>query len=597
MATTTGIMASFPVHQYPHPLPNQEAALTRIERVLGDRHGVVTLEVPTGSGKTAVGFTFLMHLAKQGKSPLFYVVPTKTLVEQVKLLHPEVTVALGRNAHDCLYYPGQGLKADEIPCALLTKCPHRVDQQTGALFEPGAVACPYLLQKYEAKQANIVVCTTAFYLFTQLFSKEWQQPAGLVVDEAHRIAQIVRGCLSFEISDWHILQAADLLMTVGAQEHQFLRAFLRKLIHIVGGKPRAKKVLLADEEIASLYEALLPIDPNRIREQVGAAIARGAIKPIEHREVLNQIQVLIRDLRRYLASFEFSLPAQRRHALNYTYAFHEPVRGGDQRVHHKVVVRSYHVAPLIERILGARTVAFSATIGDERIFGNETGIKGSFERLPAAFDSCKTRVFMPVDTPNLASRERKKSDVGTTLRMFARACRRFAAKGHRSLVVVVSEVERQQFLELAQQERVNVISYGNGVASKDAASRFKSGEGDVLLGTVANYGEGIDLPRETAPVIFFLRPSYPRPDDPQTVFEERRFGGSRWGLWNWRVMVEALQVRGRNIRSENDLGVTFFGTQQFRRFLFHALPDWLKPAYRGEKTFDQCVKEAMELLG
>ena len=62
-------------------------------------------------------------------------------------------------------------------------------------------------------------------------------------------------------------------------------------------------------------------------------------------------------------------------------------------------------------------------------------------------------------------------------------------------------------------------------------------------------------------------------------------------------MLEMLQVRGRNIRSEDDLGVTFLISQQFRRFAFGTLPEWLQPAYHGEKTFEQCVKDAMELLG
>ena len=128
------------------------------------------------------------------------------------------------------------------------------------------------------------------------------------------------------------------------------------------------------------------------------------------------------------------------------------------------------------------------------------------------------------------------------------------------------------------------------------AKRFGAGEGDCLVGTTANYGEGVDLPKQIAPVIFCLRPGYPNPFDPQTGFEERRFGKRRWQLWNWRVMIELLQVRGRNIRSETDLGVTFLISQQFRRFAFGSLPEWLKLAYRGEWTFEECIADAEKLL-
>lgn len=149
---------------------------------------------------------------------------------------------------------------------------------------------------------------------------------------------------------------------------------------------------------------------------------------------------------------------------------------------------------------------------------------------------------------------------------------------------------------LCEEESVRAISYGNGVKPREALLEFKSGGADVLVGTVANYGEGIDLPRQIAPAIFFLRPGYPRPDDPGTVFEEKRYGSNRWKLWNWRVIVEALQVRGRNIRSSEDLGVTIFVSQQFRRFLKVSLPEWLQSSYCGDKQWDKIIMEAKKLL-
>jgi Rad3-related DNA helicase len=182
------------------------------------------------------------------------------------------------------------------------------------------------------------------------------------------------------------------------------------------------------------------------------------------------------------------------------------------------------------------------------------------------------------------------------LRRIAKAAKRFALQGHRSLVIVASSEERDKFMMLSKEEGLISITYGNGLRPREAANRFRLGEGECLVGTAANYGEGLDLPRQTAPVIFYYRPSYPRPDDPATVFEERRFGGARWKLWNWRVMVNLLQARGRNIRSETDLGVTFLISQQFRRFAFPALPKWLQPAYRGEWTFEQCMEDAERLF-
>ncbi len=100
-----------------------------------------------------------------------------------------------------------------------------------------------------------------------------------------------------------------------------------------------------------------------------------------------------------------------------------------------------------------------------------------------------------------------------------------------------------------------------------------------------------------APIIWFLRPGYPRPDDPLTQFEAKRFGNRRWQRWQYKVAIQALQVRGRNIRSTTDIGVTFFISQQFRNFLFGSLPKELQDkAYRGQFSFDECLKDADRLL-
>jgi Rad3-related DNA helicase len=255
------------------------------------------------------------------------------------------------------------------------------------------------------------------------------------------------------------------------------------------------------------------------------------------------------------------------------------------------------VAGLIRKILSPFTVAFSATIGNNEIFGLETGIEAPFKSIDSQFPIDNTRIYLPSDTPNLAMNERSRRDLTQTLRKIARACARFKKSGHRCLVVTVSNAERDKFMMMALEEGFQAISYGNGVTAKAAAQDFKDGKGDVLVGTAANYAEGIDLPKQIAPIIFFLRPGYPNPRDPGTQFEERRFGTARWQLWNWRVMLQALQVRGRNIRSKSDVGVTFFMSQQFRRFLHASLPHWLSNAYCGEKPFEDCLADAEKLLG
>ena len=579
------------------------------------QNGSAIIESSTGTGKTAVEYAITKAAESEGRKPVFLIVPNKTILEQIANEFPSAfKVALGRSEHPCLAYHDEkeeltpdfvrrlygdpeAIRADQIPCSFLRDCPHRVDQVTGETFEPGSAPCPYYQQKFEAKQGGVVLATMSFYLFTQLFSREWELPETLVIDEAHRLPDVFRNALSYEITDWHLGQSVELLRRIGSNAVDAVDEFRRKLIHTAKKRPAHQPVLLEDAELRKFIAILEQIDGKGLEREIRQALREGRISAVEDRVTLKKLETFVRDLRRYLHSFEYSLDSPpNRHALNYTYAFYKEERGENDRVQYKLVVRSYYVAGLIKKVLSPQTVAFSATIGNPEIFGHETGLVAPFLSLESGFPSENCRIFVPSDTPDLSWNKSTAKSLTNALRRIAKTVKRFADNGHRSLVVTVSNAERDEFLLLAGAEGVTPISYGNGVTAKTAALMFRDGQGDCLVGTAANYAEGVDLPGGIAPVIFFLRPGFPSPRDPATEFESRRFGSARWRLWNWRVMLQALQTRGRNIRSSKDLGVTFFVSQQFRRFVFASLPKWLEKSYQGEKTWDQCVKETEELL-
>lgn len=600
MVSFEELYESFPWDQYPEMKPNQRQALEFIAGKIGN----IIIQAPTGTGKTIIGKTFLQANINTGAGQGFYIVPTKTLVDQVHALHPDTHRMYGRHEYACLYYPDQTppYRADEIPCLLLRECSHRVDQETGQPFVPGAALCPYYLARYQAKQADsgIVICTMAFYLFTHLFNREDERPAALVIDEAHNIAKVVRSALSFEISDYHLQRAVEVLDAIGSSETEGLDRFLQAMLRIVRERQPGTRTLLEEFEVQELVEQLEPIDAGEIRRALEQGLTSGEIDEISDREVLNQIYRLIFDLRRYLRSLHYAMEDEGRYPLNYVVSFwleDEQMRER-QRIQHKLIVEPYYVAPLVRRLLAAdTTLAYSATIGNPQYFGYETGITGSYLSLGSDFPPTHTRIYVPTDTPRLNYSSRRHRDIGKAFRWIAQACRRFVDEGFRSLVVVVSEAERRRFLEYCQRHGVNAISYDDSVAPRGAAAEFKEGQGEVLVGTGANYAEGLDLPRGLAPVIFYLRPAYPFPEHPLVQFEQRRFGrNTARGLQQWRVTNDALQVRGRNIRSYDDLGVTFFVSTQFQEWLYPGLPDWLKPAYRGKFTFEECVEDALEVM-
>lgn len=588
------LLQCFPYDRYRKPRDGQLLAFEEME----GRDGSIILESPVGTGKTGVGYTYCVSLLQAGAKQVFYTAPNKALVEQIHTLHPDVSVVYGRNEHPCLYYEDEDLRADDIPCSMLSDCPHRVDQETGLTHTHGAAPCPYLEQKFKAKRKRgIIVCTNAFFLFSVLFSEEFS-PDGVAIDEAHRFAASIRSVLSTEITDWKVQRAVDVLDEVSPRQCEQLARFLASMKRMVRYHAMGRETLLEEDQVGRLYDALMTVNPLALEGEVRRAIEKGKLDRRKDREVIKQVEDIARSVRRFQHALRYAMSGQTRRGepLNFVFAFGKTEMGDRDKVQYKVVVKDYYVVPIIQKLLPKNVLVQSATITDPELFAFETGIKGRFVSIPSSFPVEHARIYMPTDVPNLAEKSARRQDKTKTLRLVAKTASRFARKGHRSLVIVVSNAERDKFLQLAKEEGLDALSYGNGLSARECAARFRNGEGECLVGTSANFGEGLDLPKQTAPVTFHLRPGYPRPDDPQTVFEDRRFRNRRWALWNWRVMVEMLQVRGRNIRSEKDLGVTFLMSQQFRRFAFGSLPDWLRPAYRGQQTFEACVKDAMNLL-
>jgi Rad3-related DNA helicase len=575
--------------------PNQGAILSILQET--QKGGI--FEAPTGDGKTALAYTILkaIRTANDDKGIYFFLSPNKAQVDQAKLLYPEFSVVYGRSEYDCLYYE-DSYKADEIPCSLLKDCPHRVNQQTGETHEVDAHRCPYLDTKWKVKQGNLISATVSFYLFTALFSREWEDVRAVVVDEAHQLPEIIRNALSYEISDYHLLQIESFLKENGIEEYKVFRKFINAMMEILEERRKNVETLLNDKQLRRLLKIISEIDANKIQKKVSDVIKTKKPSSDDEIDLLKKLEMVVRDLRRYVKSFEFALESDERYPLNYVYGTMQEVE--DDLIRYTLNIKCYYVAPIIAKIMPKLVVALSGTIGNEHPFRVQTGWKEDkmpFYQFESSFPIQNRKIFIPTDAADLSVSHQRKGDKSKTLRKIAKACRIFANNNLRSLVLVVSDEERQKFLKVAEEEGVTVVTYGNGIKAKEAARFFKEGSGMVLLGSMAQYGEGIDLPNGIAPIIFSLRPSYPPPTDPKAQFEKRRFGeGGTWGIWIWREMLRIVQNSGRNIRSIDDKGVTFCMSSQYRKFTYAGLPKWLKPAYVYKLSFEECIEDTLRLM-
>lgn len=583
----------FPYAIHPKMHGNQNQAFKNNE----EAGGPTMQELPTGSGKTAYGFTVLRALrAKYGDGTYFYVTPNKALVDQVKGLYPEFHVVYGRNEYDCQYYEEPKYKADQIPCSLLGDCPFRVDQETGATYEAGVTPCAYLHAKYVAKQSTLVVCTLSFYLFTTMFSNEWGEIKGVVVDEAHLMPDIIREALSYEITDSHLRGIVDFLHESGIEQWKIFDQFHKQMVHSVARHGNLNP-LLDDYEIEGFIKTLQSIKRTALETEIKKVLARKRIDDKDKIEVIKKLEMIIRDLYRYTKSFEYSIASQGRSALNYTYAYLKHRKGDKENMENVLYVKCYFVPPIIKKIFPAEaTYYMSATFGNIDAFRMATGITVPFYAHRSEFPVENARIYLPIDVEDLSQNKSRRNSKTKTLKRIIEACAKFAKHGHRSLVLVVSDEERNRFLQLSKDSGLSVLTYSDELKPKVCIQEFKKGVGDVLLGTMAQYGAGIDLPDEIAPIIFALRPAYAPPNDPKSLYEEKRFKNSRWVLWNAKEMNRILQVRGRNIRSVNDRGVTFCMSAQYRKIVLRSLPKWLEDAYVYKKTFEEAIDDAIVLL-
>jgi Rad3-related DNA helicase len=606
-------------------------------------HGSCIIEGPTGLGKSAVEYTLAHAAASQLGGPVFWVAPTRALVGQIASEFPNVIVAYGRNEHPCLWAAEEftcppspritrqeaadlqmdpdALRVSEVANSVCQRCPHYVDPQTGKTARSRTLVCSYYQQRWAVSQADVVLCTMSFYLFSRGLSRANSDDGpctALVIDEVHRLAEVVRFSLSYEITDSHLVASIDLLSRLGQQVEtevealkKFLRAF-RRLATARGRKSKAER-LLDDDELERLINILDPIDTDALDEKVTAAISRGVFQLPQDQSALRQIEILARDLRRYTQSFQFSLDqvtkaGHTRPRSSFTCSFfteddeedQSPLQGDRRRRPKrscKLVVHCAHVAPLVRsRLLAPLTFSLSATIGDAGTFGFITGIKAPILRLESDFPIKSRRIYTPTDTLNLSFRSSSRNKP-RALRQIARSCSWLGKKGFRSLVIVVSEDERARFMRMAREESLQVATYGNGATPRETLAHFRDSADTTLLGTGAHFGMGIDLPHGTAPVIFLLRPGNPIPHSPEETFRRRRFGDrGAWRIANYSVQQQIAQAVGRNIRCETDRGVTICVDSRFRESVYPALPHWLRPAYQGELTLEKCLEDAVRLL-
>lgn len=146
------------------------------------QRGIVLLQAPTGSGKTAIA------KALGRDRSLTTLVRTKNLQLENYGRTYEFDVLFGRSNYDCIHPDTQGGNASD--CMYnddgMHSCPHSED-------------CPYLLQKMRVKGSSLRSLNYAYWLMAQWPRQEVSQI--LVMDEADELPEIVSDWASCTITE------------------------------------------------------------------------------------------------------------------------------------------------------------------------------------------------------------------------------------------------------------------------------------------------------------------------------------------------------------------------------------------------------------
>lgn len=177
----------------------QKKALAGIDQARKERKKFVLLELPTGTGKSAVGFAATKWASTWGNGG--YILSTQKALTAQYMRDFEGLGLLelrGRSSYQCRDF--------------------RTNCEVGATLRGKNVSvcaqCPYKAAKDEFVSQKIGVTNFDYFLAETLYSGQLPKRSMLVIDEGHILEQKLLGFTDFEISSWHLQKYSLAIPTI-----------------------------------------------------------------------------------------------------------------------------------------------------------------------------------------------------------------------------------------------------------------------------------------------------------------------------------------------------------------------------------------------
>jgi ATP-dependent DNA helicase DinG len=539
----------FPLKSY---RPLQKTAIEKCLKAFNDGVKFVFLEAPTGSGKSAIGFT-MAQMAQNA----YYICPQKFLQDQLSTDfgdvgkhvgdHWPMVELKGRNAYPCNYWERALQDEDfewgktesemnEKRTRYLDLAQQRLGCDKGQCKRGGKSKlpycenhCPYLNQMNKAKASKICLMNFHSFLFQTAVIPNFQPRELLIIDEAHNTEDVLLKFVEMKISDRHFGNMG-IRFPKFETVSEYLQYFIEiKLEDIIVEKIKWAKAQLdtreEDEWKNQLlrYKLLLEAKPEEwvcIWEEVESKASRTiTIKPIFVDKFANQ----------YLFS------------------------------------GAKHVLFLSATILSKEAMCSALGIGaDSKLF-----------RLNSSFPvQNRPMYFRPSGSMSFKNKAMTLPKMLEDVIQIARHHQEERGIIHTHNFEILNYIWNNAPVDVkARLLQQKDIEFENN--KQLMLDKHKRSLNSIIIAPAMH--EGLDLKDDLGRFQIICKVPYPSKNDPQIA--ARMEISSEY--YNWRAATKLTQQYGRIYRHEGDYGTTYVLDADFKRFIESAermLPGWFKEA-------------------
>lgn len=561
----------FPFPDYRDGQRDMAAAVYRAMR----GHANALIEAPTGIGKTAAAlFGALKALGKGHVTAIFYLTARTTGRRAAE------------DALDLMRAQGLSLRSVTITakekCCLLEKpdcmgCPYAsgyYDRRRDALkralgvqkLDADAIRamavdfelCPFELSLDISETADVIICDYNYAFDPKVRLKRYfdaRSGAGLLIDEAHNLAERARDMLSAEISGRRVLELRQQAATLEGQDSPMVRELDRLLLALDGRE--------AEPEAAS-----------DLPETVVEAVRRFA-------EAAAELDIVEEEVSRFAFDAQWFVRVSKRFD-DETYRALIAPEDGWLSVRLWCFDPSKHLKKALSRVAGA--ALFSATLTPLDYYAEALGANGEADarlRLESPFPRENLRVLrMPVPV-SMKDRARSLDAVARIIHAMAEAktgnyiacfpSHDYLTQAYRRyrLLFPNDDVCRQQGA-MSERQRAEFID-------RFQPAPMRSMVAFIVMGGV--FAEGVDLPDDRLSGAAIVSTGIPQLTGERELLRELLDDGDGGGTdaaYTYPGLRRVLQAAGRVIRTETDRGVVLLLDTRYRQENYRALmpPHW-----------------------